>query len=251
MKKVSCEVIQDLLPLYADDAANQETRRLVQEHLNTCPYCRNELRMMRSLISLPPDEDTGLVLQAFRERQAKQRRNKKIAAISALSAVVLLILFCVSFSLWYTRPRSWVELTGLIDEPDVVTGSYLTYDFMGADPGFVSWKLEEADGADPAAHQMLNELNAASYQASLRNLTSHIPLLRTIDTHRGIGHVSVFIRSQDHQTGITIDLYPNGEVSLLVTTLSSSTGFVTYDTDSSLYNALAGIIQESGVLQEN
>ena len=250
MNKIKCEVIRDLLPLYVDDAASQQTRELVQEHLNTCPDCREELRMMRSLVSMPPDEDTELVLKKFRERREQRERKKKIAIIGTLSAVMLTILFCVSFSLWYTRPRSWAELTGLIDEPDIVTGYYLTYDFMGADPGFISWKLEEVDGADPIAHQILNELNAASYQASLHNLTDHIPSPITSYRNRGVGYVSVFVRSQDCQTGISIDLYSNGEIRLLVNSPSSSTGYVTYDTDATLCNALAAVIQEYGEFQE-
>ena len=31
--KNSCDVIRDLLPLYADDACSQESRRVVEEHL--------------------------------------------------------------------------------------------------------------------------------------------------------------------------------------------------------------------------
>lgn len=253
MNKINCEVIRDLLPLYVDDAASQKTRELVQEHLNNCSNCREDLRLMRSQVSLPVDEDTELVLKKFRERREQRARKKKIAIISAVSAVMLIIMFCVSFSLWYTRPRSWAELTGLIDEPDIVTGHCLTYDFMGADPGFISWKLEEADGADPIAHQILNELNAASYRASLRNLTDRIPLLEKISANystRGVGYVSVFVRSKDCQTGISVDLYSNGEIRLLVNSPSSSTGFVTYRTDASLYDALANAVREYGVRSE-
>ena len=254
MNKMNCEVIRDLLPLYVDDAASQKTRELIQEHLNTCPDCREDLRLMRSQVSLPIDEDTQQVLDKIRTHREQQTRKKRTAIISTLSAVIFIILYCVSFSLWYTRPRSWAELTGLTGEPDIVTGSYLTYDFMGTDPGFLSWKLEEADGADPIAHQVLNELNAVSYQASLRNLTDHIPLLKRINANysaRGIGHVSVFVRSQDFQTGISIELYSNGETLLLISSPSGSTGFVTYNTDAILYNTLAGIIQEHGTLQED
>ena len=42
--KVSCDVIQDLLPLYTDQAASADTVALVEEHLASCPACREELR---------------------------------------------------------------------------------------------------------------------------------------------------------------------------------------------------------------
>ena len=38
--KVSCDVIQDLLPLYTDQAASADTVALVEEHLASCPACR-------------------------------------------------------------------------------------------------------------------------------------------------------------------------------------------------------------------
>ena len=248
MNKISCEVIRDLLPLYVDDAASQKTRELVQEHLNNCPDCREDLRLMRSQVSLPVDEDTQQVLDKIRARRKKRARNKKIAIICALTAAAFLILFC----LWYTRPRSWAELTGLTGEPDIVTGYYLTYDSTGGNPGFVSWRLEETEGADPIAHEMLNVLNTASYRASLRNLTDHIPLLEKLSEHystRGVDYVIVFVRSQDRQTGISIDLYSNGEIRLLVNSPSSSTGYVTYGTDASLCHTLAAIIKEHGAIQ--
>ena len=37
---MTCEVIRDLLPLYADGVASQESRALVEEHIRTCDECR-------------------------------------------------------------------------------------------------------------------------------------------------------------------------------------------------------------------
>lgn len=45
---VDCSVIQDLLPLYADDACSEQSRWLVQAHMEHCPQCAAMLaRMMR------------------------------------------------------------------------------------------------------------------------------------------------------------------------------------------------------------
>ena len=41
--KLSCDVIRDLLPLYADRTASADTAALVEEHLASCPACREEL----------------------------------------------------------------------------------------------------------------------------------------------------------------------------------------------------------------
>ncbi|MBR4575741.1 MAG: zf-HC2 domain-containing protein [Clostridia bacterium] len=46
--KHSCNVIRDLLPLYADDACSEDSRSMVEEHLTECPDCRIVLRRLRS-----------------------------------------------------------------------------------------------------------------------------------------------------------------------------------------------------------
>ncbi len=41
---MDCGVIQDLLPLYTDDCCSEESRRLVEAHLRTCPVCLEYLQ---------------------------------------------------------------------------------------------------------------------------------------------------------------------------------------------------------------
>ena len=38
--KYDCDVIRDLLPLYADNACSEKSRGMVEEHLQECPACR-------------------------------------------------------------------------------------------------------------------------------------------------------------------------------------------------------------------
>ena len=45
--KVDCEVIRDLLPLYADNACSEKSRELVSEHLEECQNCRSLLLKLR------------------------------------------------------------------------------------------------------------------------------------------------------------------------------------------------------------
>lgn len=45
--KIECEVIRDLLPLYADDACSEKSRGIVEEHLQECDACREVLQKIR------------------------------------------------------------------------------------------------------------------------------------------------------------------------------------------------------------
>ena len=45
--KTECDVIRDLLPLYADDACSEHSRALVEEHLDECPSCSEMLQRLK------------------------------------------------------------------------------------------------------------------------------------------------------------------------------------------------------------
>ena len=42
--KLSCNVIRDLLPLYAENLTSEESNALVDEHLCGCDECAKQLR---------------------------------------------------------------------------------------------------------------------------------------------------------------------------------------------------------------
>ena len=47
--KLSCEIIQDLLPLYEDNLCGNATRAAVEAHLTECEQCRMQIERIRSL----------------------------------------------------------------------------------------------------------------------------------------------------------------------------------------------------------
>ena len=44
--KLECDVIRDLLPLYAEKLASPASSALVEQHLAACPACRAELEQL-------------------------------------------------------------------------------------------------------------------------------------------------------------------------------------------------------------
>lgn len=40
--KYPCDLIKDMLPLYHDDICSEESRKIVQEHLEKCENCSKE-----------------------------------------------------------------------------------------------------------------------------------------------------------------------------------------------------------------
>ena len=53
MSEITCSVIKDLLPLYADGVVSEDTRRIVAEHLENCADCRKIYESMTSQVAIP------------------------------------------------------------------------------------------------------------------------------------------------------------------------------------------------------
>ena len=40
MSKISCDTCLDLIPLVKDGVSSQDSRKLVEDHIETCPECK-------------------------------------------------------------------------------------------------------------------------------------------------------------------------------------------------------------------
>lgn len=50
---MNCNVIRDLLPLYAEDMVSPESKALVEDHLQGCESCTKELEDLKNTPKLP------------------------------------------------------------------------------------------------------------------------------------------------------------------------------------------------------
>lgn len=87
MHNLHCNVIQDLLPLYADDVVSEESRELVEQHLECCPDCRQILGEIQTSIPIPQHTDNS-ALKKIRKQQ--HIRGLRIALIATLCVALLL-----------------------------------------------------------------------------------------------------------------------------------------------------------------
>ncbi|WP_079478900.1 zf-HC2 domain-containing protein [Halobacillus salinus] len=95
--KISCDVIRDVLPLYAEDMASQDTRDLVEEHLASCENCKKRLEEMRTVEEPPVDTD----IAPLRNIQNTLRR-KKLQTI--ILSVMVTLVFAVVTIAYLTTP---------------------------------------------------------------------------------------------------------------------------------------------------
>ena len=105
--KTECDVIRDLLPLYADEACSLQSRALVEEHLGECPECSSMLQRLREdEIETDLLEETESVIS-----YAVRRFRRRSAAVGSAVSGAVLIPVLIALAIMFTGPRmSWVSV---------------------------------------------------------------------------------------------------------------------------------------------
>ena len=92
-----CSIVQDLLPLYAEDMLREETKEFVDGHLAQCAPCRAELAALKADVTPAP-----VNAQPLRSLK-KQLRRKKFTAV--LLAVALALTLATAGFAYLTAPQ--------------------------------------------------------------------------------------------------------------------------------------------------
>lgn len=102
MEKISCEIIQDLLPLYYDEVCSIETTKLVEDHLEYCESCRLELDRIKAEISLPQQvvAENQKEAEAIKGLRLVWRRSKLRAFVIGILVASLLFGMYVGLTQW-------------------------------------------------------------------------------------------------------------------------------------------------------
>ena len=98
--KISCNVIQDLLPLYVEDIISEESAKIVEEHVQNCNNCQEILDEMKDTKTESITDDFQKVPLQLVKKNLKKR---KIEAI-ILSALFVFLVMLTMFS-YLTRPH--------------------------------------------------------------------------------------------------------------------------------------------------
>ncbi len=137
--KNSCNIVRDLLPLYAEGLASAESCAFVEEHLAGCPECRAELEDLRRAPAQIPKADV-VPLKKLR-RELRVRRAKAIAFTIALVTLALTCVFAQLTARSYlpyeeglVHIEEWAD-GGLIVTFDESVGGYAHESYVDAETG--------------------------------------------------------------------------------------------------------------------
>ena len=100
--KITCDVIQDLMPSYIDGILSEDRKALVEEHMGTCQECRKMLEIMK--------EEQGKEQNQMRSSAATLKKiRKKLIVRRVLTATVAVILTLIAaaagYNHWYFNEK--------------------------------------------------------------------------------------------------------------------------------------------------
>ena len=105
MMNKECEIVRDILPLYADHVCSDTSREIIDEHLKTCPDCAAYLEDIRaSEAESALKSEKSLVIRD----QARCFKRRSAATGSVISALFMIpILICLIVNLTSERTLDW------------------------------------------------------------------------------------------------------------------------------------------------
>ena len=79
--KLSCKVIEDLLPMYYDKVCSQESSALIEKHLQDCPHCSRILSDLCTDVDIPVKEPDDMKPLKKIQKNYKQMRMRWLIAV--------------------------------------------------------------------------------------------------------------------------------------------------------------------------
>ena len=104
MKKMNCDIIQDLIPSYVDGICSDATKECVEEHVRECNQCRNLVEIYR---------DAEISVRNIEQKQIDgfKKFHSKMKLMNLFSLVLVLLLIGLGI---YTFCTNYISLSTII-----------------------------------------------------------------------------------------------------------------------------------------
>ncbi|WMJ83745.1 DUF3955 domain-containing protein [Oscillospiraceae bacterium LTW-04] len=109
---ITCEVVRDLLPLYHDNVCSKDSRKIIEDHLSTCPQCRAELAQIDiEILAGSHTEDIRVI------SNISKKWKRDILSAFLLGTLLLSILASIGCMVAFKAIGSYVSADGVLVEP--------------------------------------------------------------------------------------------------------------------------------------
>ncbi len=104
-KKIPCEMIQDILPLYIDNLTSEVTNREIEEHLADCETCNESKRRLGTALAGESKRRQQEEKQEIDYLKKVRRRGSKRTVVAVFAVVGMFLLACAVKLFFIGSPR--------------------------------------------------------------------------------------------------------------------------------------------------
>ncbi|WP_017471445.1 zf-HC2 domain-containing protein [Amphibacillus jilinensis] len=97
MKEIKCTIIQDLLPLYIDEVVSQDTREMVEKHLQHCEKCQKAYETMKGKLYIPAENKAPII----KKINKKWRKKKVFISMASIVTTAIILLGAFAYVFYY------------------------------------------------------------------------------------------------------------------------------------------------------
>ena len=117
--RITCDVIQDLMPSYIDGILSEDSKVLVEEHIGTCQECRKMYEIMKEEQGKEQAQMISSVASGAQRRAGETENIGSVAALkkirrkliirrvltAAVAVILTLIAAAAGYNHWYFNEK--------------------------------------------------------------------------------------------------------------------------------------------------
>lgn len=154
-KKLDCEIVRDLLPLYYDGVVSETTKNAVKDHLGDCENCLKEYRDFCVDTPDAKEENTGKRFGRMMNRQKMMQRIKVVVV-----AVVACLVLAGTYYLLTQVP--------MVNVDDVEVEKVYLYDGIEGEKFFIIGNMTGYSGPKSSYHKCYTENGKNVYEVGIK-----------------------------------------------------------------------------------
>lgn len=105
MSQTHCEIIRDLLPLYIDSVCSEESRNLVEAHINKCENCKREYELLLSDLAISEEHDASAI---------KKIKHRILTEKIVIGLLVVFVIACIALTVLLHVNTDYTGMNDLI-----------------------------------------------------------------------------------------------------------------------------------------
>lgn len=102
--KYECDIVKDLMPLYIDDLLSENSKKFVEDHINSCESCKNYYDKLSSEVKIPVSKEARFSDLRPIEYLKSNLSKKIIKKVLGTTLVIGLLVGAFLFAQLYKLP---------------------------------------------------------------------------------------------------------------------------------------------------